>query len=364
MDYDNLSSLRTAAGLDYTETLPTSNIDADLAQLSKLSGMSIEQYYLMKPKEKTFPAVDLRIDPFVSYNTPPDIKAQPSSYDLSKLADLLRSSEKEEQIQKNQNVVGQDHPVTPENLKAIPDIATPEQLQYINQQLQICCGSEKPNMEDPVVYTIIQEALELDNIPDYKTVFSIFSALYPKQIFSNLYAPVMGYYGGNEDDYDTSPTEEISESEENKNTDTNTTNDADTTEKSDVILSNIVPEIETDSGGIRYSTLVDESGDVSVLDAKTGSSLNFSGLEAADIKAHVKSTTGSELQIYLSQFFDEDSPLTEAMDGYMSSDDWADEAVQVAEYLAELISEMEGTTLIDTFLIGQLSNFIKRHGIK
>lgn len=369
MDYDNLSSLRTAAGLDYTETLPTSNIDADLAQLSRLSGMSIEQYYLMKPKEKTFPAIDLRIDPLTSYNTPKDILDQPESYDLSKLAELLRSSEKEDQGQpspKPDTMEITNPSVDISNISS--DIATQEQLKFITDQLEVCYGKAKPDMEDPVVYTIIQEALALEKTPDYKTVLSIFSALYPKMM-----PPVFGYYGGygipnaddgtvpddkKEEEYDQGYQEEISEEIKPESV-----TSEEVTEE--VIESNsIVPEIETESGSPRYSTLNDESGDVSILDIKRGITLNFSGLEAAEIKSHVKSTTGSELQVYLAQFFDADSTITEEMDGYVSPDNWADEAVQVAEYLAELISEMEGTTLIDTFLIGQLSNFIKRHGIK
>lgn len=346
MDYNNLSSLRTAAGLDNIETLPTANIDADLAQLSKLSGMSIEQYYLMKPKEKTFPAIDLRIDPLVSYNNQPNAKDEPPSCDMGKLADLLRSSFTVEPINDvghQNNIVNTQNPISKPNLSGCT-VATPSQLEFILQQLEVCYGTSRPDMEDPVVYTIIQDALELKNIPDYQTVVSVFDTLYPKQTLPEI-QPIVSY---------TEEPEELEEQESDQ--------DPEELEESAVI----VPEIETEAGDIRYSTLVDESGDVSILDSKKGITNIFSGLQAAEIKSQIKSISGSALQVYLSQFFtdDDDSTITEEISGFVSSDNWADEAVQVAEYLAELISEMEGTTLIDTFLIGQLANFIKRHGFK
>lgn len=352
MDYNNLSSLRTAAGLDNIETLPTANIDADLAQLSKLSGMSIEQYYLMKPKEKTFPAIDLRIDPLVSYNNRPIAKDEPPSCDMGKLADLLRSSftvEPINDVTNQNNIANTQNPISKPNISGCT-VATPSQLEFILQQLEVCYGTSRPDMEDPVVYTIIQDALELENIPDYQMVVSVFDTLYPKQPVPVIDEP--------EDPVpDVQPIQPIVSDTEELESD-----ESEELEESAVI----VPEIETEAGGIRYSTLVDESGDVSILDSKKGITNIFSGLQAAEIKSQITSISGSKLQVYLSQFFtdDDDSTITEEISGFVSSDNWADEAVQVAEYLAELISEMEGTTLIDTFLIGQLSNFIKRHGFK
>lgn len=296
MTYDNLSTLKTLAGLDHIPIVPTSNLDADLAQFAKMSGVSVDQYYLMSGKEKTFPAIDLRIDP-------PEVP----TCNMGKLAELLKASitvDKQSPIECSNNFV-----------------LSADQKEYIYQQFNMLYGAETPSMEDPNVYLVIQEALLLAEPPDYKTVSEVFSCLYsqPKQ------------------------EEKLEESEV------------------------IVPEIETAQGTQRFSTLIDVSGDVSISDSESGESKLYTGLEAAEIKSTVNSKTGSELQIYLSQFFiddDQDSVITENTEVGIMADDWADQAIEVAEYLAELISEMEGTTLIDTFLVGQLSNFIERHGRK
>jgi hypothetical protein len=238
-------------------------MDQELAQFARMAGVSVDNY-LLKPKQKIFPAIDLRIDP-----------------------------ESEEKI------FYTDHHIT-----------------RIKDNLVNCFSDATPDIDDPTVCTIIQEVLEMMTRPSMKLITDIYQQIYPS---------------------------DISES------------------------SVIVPEIETKNGTPRYSILVDVSGDVSILDSTTGDSKVYSGISAADIKSHVKTISGSELQKYLEQYFENDSDgtLTEDLGDSEQEpveEDWADQAVEVAEYLAELITEMENKTLIDTFLIGQLSNFVKRHG--
>jgi len=114
---DELQQLRELSGISHIPPAASANMDTDLVNFAQLAGVSVDKYYLLKSKEKTFPGIDMRIENNV----------QPS-FDLGKLNNLMRST------------------VTVEPVDSYDD-GQPSNLDEVKHQMVLCFGETSNEKE-------------------------------------------------------------------------------------------------------------------------------------------------------------------------------------------------------------------------
>ena len=148
-----LQQLRELSGISHIPPAASANMDTDLVNFAQLAGVSVDKYYLLKSKEKTFPGIDMRIENNV----------QPS-FDLGKLNNLMRST------------------VTVEPVDSYDD-GQPSNLDEVKHQMVLCFGETKPEIDDPILYDIVGQVYGCQ--ADFKLVSEIYSQIYSPAIIES-----------------------------------------------------------------------------------------------------------------------------------------------------------------------------------